>query len=163
MCPRVPACVVSQHLTRVCAVLGREVGGFSFDLAQRNALLRRTGMKMPGATKTGTTIVGVVYEVRCRVETPRVPAVSDAVGLAIRAALCLVLTHAQRAAQRYDVCVLVGSNACSWTVSGRRLLTRTARRSTTSLRTSTAAALVRPRTPRTPLPWCRRSWNSSAW
>ena len=56
-------CTPIEHKeTPTEAVLGREVGGFSFDLAQRNALLRRTGMKMPGATKTGTTIVGVVYE-----------------------------------------------------------------------------------------------------
>lgn len=43
-------------------VLGRDVGGFNFHNVHRNALLRRTGMKMPGATKTGTTIVGVIYE-----------------------------------------------------------------------------------------------------
>ena len=50
-------------LTLVLSVLGRDLGGFNFDLAHRNALLRRTGLKMPGATKTGTTIVGVQFEV----------------------------------------------------------------------------------------------------
>jgi len=37
-------------------------GGFSFDLVQRNALLQRTGLKMPKATSTGTTIAGIIYK-----------------------------------------------------------------------------------------------------
>lgn len=53
---------VEHKETETAKVLGRDVGGFNFDLVHRNALLRRTGMKMPGATKTGTTIVGVEFE-----------------------------------------------------------------------------------------------------
>ncbi|KAJ9468931.1 putative proteasome subunit beta type-2 [Diplonema papillatum] len=34
---------------------------FNFDLTQRNAMLAERGMKTPTATKTGTTIVGCVY------------------------------------------------------------------------------------------------------
>ncbi|KAF2076438.1 hypothetical protein CYY_002241 [Polysphondylium violaceum] len=37
-------------------------GGFTFDLCSRNTLLEKTGLKMPGFLKTGTTIVGVVYK-----------------------------------------------------------------------------------------------------
>eukprot|EP01133_Synstelium_polycarpum_P014529 gene14529-17158_t len=37
-------------------------GGFNFDLCNRNNLMEKTGMKMPGFLKTGTTIVGVVYK-----------------------------------------------------------------------------------------------------
>lgn len=56
-------CAPIEHKeTPTETVLGRDVTAFNFDLAHRNALLRRTGMKMPGAKKTGTTIVGVVYE-----------------------------------------------------------------------------------------------------
>jgi len=36
--------------------------GFSFDNHQRNAFLLNKGFKAPKATKTGTTIVGVVYK-----------------------------------------------------------------------------------------------------
>ncbi|KAI4962554.1 hypothetical protein ZWY2020_029168 [Hordeum vulgare] len=36
-------------------------GGFSFDLCRRNAMLEKTGHKMPGFRKTGTTIVGLVF------------------------------------------------------------------------------------------------------
>lgn len=41
---------------------GREIGGFNFENVRRNSLLLRTGMKMPTAKKTGTTICGVVYK-----------------------------------------------------------------------------------------------------
>jgi len=41
-----------------------ETSGFSFDLCKRNAMLQGAGMKLPKFTKTGTTIVGVVYKVR---------------------------------------------------------------------------------------------------
>lgn len=42
---------------------GRPVGGFNFDNAHRNALLgAATGSKLPRATKTGTTIVGLVFK-----------------------------------------------------------------------------------------------------
>lgn len=51
-----------KHVAPDVAVLGREVGGFSFDLVHRNAMLERAGMTMPKATKTGTTIVGVLYK-----------------------------------------------------------------------------------------------------
>lgn len=37
-------------------------GGFSYDLCSRNELLARSGSAPPGATKTGTTIVGVVFK-----------------------------------------------------------------------------------------------------
>lgn len=36
-------------------------GGFDFSLCKRNDMLVKTGMKMPKAMKTGTTIVGIVY------------------------------------------------------------------------------------------------------
>jgi len=35
---------------------------FNYDLCERNEVLVRTGTKMPGAMKTGTTIVGITYE-----------------------------------------------------------------------------------------------------
>ena len=38
------------------------LGGFSFDLARRNAVLEVRGMVAPKPKKTGTTIVGVVYD-----------------------------------------------------------------------------------------------------
>ncbi|XP_051185042.1 proteasome subunit beta type-7-B [Lolium perenne] len=37
-------------------------GGFSFDLCRRNAMLEKNGLKMPGFRKTGTTIVGLVFQ-----------------------------------------------------------------------------------------------------
>ncbi|KAJ1976789.1 proteasome core particle subunit beta 2 [Dimargaris verticillata] len=37
-------------------------GGFSFDLAKRNAALEAQGATAPKATKTGTTIVGLVFK-----------------------------------------------------------------------------------------------------
>lgn len=37
-------------------------GGFDFDFAKRNAFLAKQGKQMPTAKKTGTTIVGVVFE-----------------------------------------------------------------------------------------------------
>ncbi|KAG8084867.1 hypothetical protein GUJ93_ZPchr0010g7313 [Zizania palustris] len=37
-------------------------GGFSFDLCRRNAMLAEKGLKMPGFRKTGTTIVGLVFQ-----------------------------------------------------------------------------------------------------
>lgn len=41
---------------------GAERGGFAFDLLRRNAALASMGMKAPTATKTGTTICGVIYK-----------------------------------------------------------------------------------------------------
>ncbi len=38
-------------------------GGFSFDLCPRNALLEEHGARMPQSRKTGTTIVGLVFQV----------------------------------------------------------------------------------------------------
>lgn len=38
-----------------------EVGGFTFDLCNRNAFLEKTGLKTPKAVKTGTTICGMVF------------------------------------------------------------------------------------------------------
>lgn len=70
----------------VATVLGRDVGGFNCELAHRNAMLRRTGMSMPGAKKTGTTIVGVVYEVRsCTSLRRRVPRTAVLTRLPVRA------------------------------------------------------------------------------
>ncbi|CAK9875422.1 unnamed protein product [Sphagnum jensenii] len=37
-------------------------GGFSFDLCPRNALLEEHGARMPQSRKTGTTIVGLVFQ-----------------------------------------------------------------------------------------------------
>ncbi|KAJ3382516.1 Proteasome subunit beta type-7-A [Entophlyctis sp. JEL0112] len=37
-------------------------GGFSFDLCARNDMLASKGVKLPKATKTGTTIVGCLYK-----------------------------------------------------------------------------------------------------
>merc|ERR1719238_2550607 len=39
-----------------------ELGGFNFDNSRRNAVLAGRGVKLPRAKKTGTTIVGVVYD-----------------------------------------------------------------------------------------------------
>lgn len=44
------------------AVLQQNQGGFNFENVKRNGMLESTGMKMPGATKTGTTIVGLIYK-----------------------------------------------------------------------------------------------------
>jgi hypothetical protein len=38
-------------------------GGFSFDLCKRNAMLSDKGLKLPPFRKTGTTIVGLVFQV----------------------------------------------------------------------------------------------------
>lgn len=37
--------------------------GFSFDLCRRNDMLAKKGLKQPGYLKTGTTIVGLIFEV----------------------------------------------------------------------------------------------------
>ena len=39
-------------------------GGFSFDLCRRNDFLEKKGLKVPGFRKTGTTIVGLVFQVQ---------------------------------------------------------------------------------------------------
>ena len=44
--------------------MAEALGGFNFDLVQRNALLEQKGMKGPGFTKTGTTIAGIIFKVR---------------------------------------------------------------------------------------------------
>lgn len=38
-------------------------GGFSFDLCKRNNMLAEKGLKAPSFLKTGTTIVGLVFQV----------------------------------------------------------------------------------------------------
>jgi len=38
-------------------------GGFSFDLCRRNNMLEKKGLKSPSYLKTGTTIVGLVFQV----------------------------------------------------------------------------------------------------
>ncbi|KAI0512225.1 hypothetical protein KFK09_012863 [Dendrobium nobile] len=37
-------------------------GGFSFDLCRRNDMLVKKGIQLPGFRKTGTTIVGLIFE-----------------------------------------------------------------------------------------------------
>ena len=37
-------------------------GGFVFENSQRNAMLATKGLKLPKATSTGTTIVGLIYK-----------------------------------------------------------------------------------------------------
>ncbi|KAK8950373.1 Proteasome subunit beta type-7-B [Platanthera guangdongensis] len=37
-------------------------GGFSFDLCRRNEMLTKKGIQLPGFRKTGTTIVGLIFE-----------------------------------------------------------------------------------------------------
>lgn len=44
------------------AAQGVQKGGFSFDLCRRNDMLSKKGVKLPGFLKTGTTIVGLVYQ-----------------------------------------------------------------------------------------------------
>lgn len=39
------------------------MGGFSFDLCKRNAMLVQKGLKQPSYLKTGTTIVGLIFQV----------------------------------------------------------------------------------------------------
>lgn len=38
-------------------------GGFSFDLCKRNDMLSKNGVQRPPFTKTGTTIVGLIFKV----------------------------------------------------------------------------------------------------
>ena len=45
------------------AAADTERGGFGFDNVLRNAALQSLGMKAPTATKTGTTIAGIVFKV----------------------------------------------------------------------------------------------------
>ncbi|KAL0336057.1 UNVERIFIED_CONTAM: Proteasome subunit beta type-7-A [Sesamum radiatum] len=37
-------------------------GGFSFDLCRRNEMLVQKGLKQPSFLKTGTTIVGLIFQ-----------------------------------------------------------------------------------------------------
>ncbi|KAG7545014.1 hypothetical protein ISN44_As12g005430 [Arabidopsis suecica] len=37
-------------------------GGFSFDLCKRNDMLTQKGLKAPSFLKTGTTIVGLIFQ-----------------------------------------------------------------------------------------------------
>lgn len=39
-------------------------GGFSFDLCKRNAMLAKDGVQLPPFRKTGTTIVGLIFQVQ---------------------------------------------------------------------------------------------------
>ena len=46
------------------SVTERPAGGFGFENVNRNELLtQKTGMKMPLATSTGTTICGIIFKV----------------------------------------------------------------------------------------------------
>lgn len=38
-------------------------GGFSFDLCKRNEMLSKKGVNPPSFRKTGTTIVGLIFQV----------------------------------------------------------------------------------------------------
>lgn len=38
-------------------------GGFSFDLCRRNDMLAKKGVNLPSFRKTGTTIVGLIFQV----------------------------------------------------------------------------------------------------
>lgn len=38
-------------------------GGFSFDLCRRNEMLLKKGLRSPSFLKTGTTIVGLIFQV----------------------------------------------------------------------------------------------------
>ena len=38
-------------------------GGFSFDLCRRNGMLSKKGVPPPSYRKTGTTIVGLIFQV----------------------------------------------------------------------------------------------------
>lgn len=38
-------------------------GGFNFDLCRRNEMLLKKGVQPPSFRKTGTTIVGLVFQV----------------------------------------------------------------------------------------------------
>lgn len=40
-------------------------GGFSFDLCRRNEMLVSKGLRSPSFLKTGTTIVGLIFQVGC--------------------------------------------------------------------------------------------------
>lgn len=42
---------------------GPPKGGFSFDLCKRNEMLVQKGLRAPSFLKTGTTIVGLVFQV----------------------------------------------------------------------------------------------------
>lgn len=43
-------------------LLAQNKGGFNFENCARNASLAKSGMKMPGFMKTGTTIVGLIFK-----------------------------------------------------------------------------------------------------
>lgn len=118
----VTRCVVASLCVR-----HMERGGFAFDLHQRNAALEKNGVKMPAVKKTGTTIAGVIFKVRPLV-LRRFLVRPNA--LLYRTVLCWVRT-------------LVPLRALS-------SVTRTARRSTTSRRTSTAVVPVLRPIPRPP-------------
>ena len=45
-------------------------GPFDFDLCSRNAYLESKGIKPPRFTKTGTTIVGLIYKVWRKPQRP---------------------------------------------------------------------------------------------
>eukprot|EP00457_Paulinella_chromatophora_P010796 gb/GEZN01010912.1/.p1 GENE.gb/GEZN01010912.1/~~gb/GEZN01010912.1/.p1 ORF type:complete len:286 (-),score=31.24 gb/GEZN01010912.1/:267-1124(-) len=52
---------MASPISNVQKVMQSERGGFDFSNCKRNEMLQRMGMKMPRAFKTGTTIVGIVY------------------------------------------------------------------------------------------------------
>lgn len=55
---------ISQLKMSKVNVEGRPKGGFNFDLCKRNEMLTQKGLKGPSFLKTGTTIVGLVFQVR---------------------------------------------------------------------------------------------------
>lgn len=55
---------ISQLKMSKVNVEGPPKGGFNFDLCKRNEMLTQKGLKGPSFLKTGTTIVGLVFQVR---------------------------------------------------------------------------------------------------
>ena len=133
------------------AMAAAEEGGFVFDLCKRNDFFEKQGVKGPGFTKTGTTIAGIIFKVclgvhqcgrarrrgrravsasplHCRL-TRLSPSPHPPHTRALRTAWCWAPTRGPLRAPPWP--------------------TRTARRSTTSRPTSTAAALAPPPTPKT--------------
>ncbi|OMJ28990.1 Proteasome subunit beta type-7 [Smittium culicis] len=51
-----------EHNSVLKEIIGENFGGFSFDNAKRNEHLAQSGGYFPSATKTGTTIVGLIYK-----------------------------------------------------------------------------------------------------
>ena len=53
---------IKKRMSQV-AVEAPPKGGFSFDLCRRNGMLSKKGVPPPSYRKTGTTIVGLIFQV----------------------------------------------------------------------------------------------------